>query len=104
VVGAQFSMTGVKMTLPDNAGKRVRFHCYPKGRPKTASGKTVCQPASTVSLVDKLYQVTKNVTGHDHTLLPTPTDLFTDDMNRGAAPIRYCYAHQDASRYRSIGF
>ena len=70
-VGAQLSMTGVKLTLPDNAGKRIRFQCHAKGRRKIApgSGKTDCRRAITVSLVDNCTRLRRML---PVTLLPTP--------------------------------
>jgi hypothetical protein len=82
------------MTLRDNAGKRIRLQCHRNARGK-GSTKTNCIRAITVSLVDGLFQVTKNVTGHDHPLLPAPTELLGDDITEttrffchcGAAPV-----------------
>jgi hypothetical protein len=47
---AHFAINGVKMTLRDNAGKRIRFQCSrnARGKGSTRSAKTNCIRAITV--------------------------------------------------------
>jgi hypothetical protein len=66
---------------PKCAGKGV----YPLGEDH-------CIRVITVSLVDVLFHVTKNATGHDHPLRPTPTEVLTEDISATIRPLYHCEA------------